>query len=96
MVLASSAALELEEGRGSCVSMLIKAEGSLQHETLILPTQQETTCVFLSSAGRLFAAGDMCCRALSLIRPAACTETRSLRSGHLMAHQSLAVPRACQ
>ena len=69
-MLASSAALEVEEGRSSCVSLLFKAAGSLQHKTLILPTQQETTCVFLSSAGHLFAAGDMCCCALSLIRPA--------------------------
>ena len=72
------------------MSVLFKAEGSAQHETLMLPTQQETTRVFLSSAGHLFAAGDMCCCALSLIW----AESKALRSEQLMTRQSMPVPRA--
>ena len=40
------------------MSVLYKRERSMQHETLSLPTQQETACVYMTSAGRLFAAGD--------------------------------------
>ena len=69
-MLASSALVALDEIRKSCVSVLAKAEHSLQPETLSLRTQQETSCVYLSSAGHLFAAGTACCCMLSLIRPA--------------------------
>ncbi len=70
MLVAASAVLALEGCGKSCVSVLAKAEHSLQPETLSLPTQQETTCVCLSPAGHLFAAGEACCCLLSPIRPA--------------------------
>ena len=40
------------------MSLLYKTERNRQHEAMSLPTQQETTCVYMSSADRLFAAGD--------------------------------------
>ena len=55
LVLASSAVEWLEGCKKSCVSVLRKSKGELQH--LNLPTKQETACVLMSSASRLFAAG---------------------------------------
>ncbi len=56
-VLASSAALKLEEGEAQSVSVLRASACSPKHEALSLPTQQETSCVFILPTNHLFAAG---------------------------------------
>ena len=56
MLLACSGLLELQGSRKPAVSILCKAKSSVQHEALSLPTEQQTSCMLLSSQ-HLFAAG---------------------------------------